>query len=534
MPRGQLWTDAEHSALLELVRVHGHNWQRVLMAWQGRPATQNSLRLEHRKLSKQAERPISTASESDLSSEAAHAQLQCTHGKAPSSKVMQVSTLIQAMEARAWPVRKTTSQNCPSIPGVQIRALPWVDATSSIRQLWCGRGWARAVYTLLRREEQAGRPLLGRDLLPSHDWLVHALQLDSATTQAKLLYCDLVRARRAWSSHLKRLRPTATRPERLEMMQSAPIDLELRDRLGIVQYPQVMKDGRPAALPTLLACGHKRVVIGGSDSRGVFYVGTELAMLWMGLAADTGRGTSTVARAQAAVRPQPLMRAIGNAIALPMAIAAVVGAFSAARWAPTGRIRYASLYSGAFDTFLLALRWLQAHRWPEALVVPMFAAEKSKACRRLLWATEAYPLVFSKAEQAAKAVAQPVDLLTSSPECQRFSTGTQLGQANVRLRKARAKREGRKTVTVLINSIKKTTPRVVLMEQVAGVAWLHATVLKAQLKALRKRCPEYVWYGRLADAADLRTPHHRTRLIVAGARPSETAPGDTTAATDPA
>ena len=156
------------------------------------------------------------------------------------------------------------------------------------------------------------------------------------------------------------------------------------------------------------------------------------------------------------------------------------------------------------------------------LAVPMFAAEKNAGCRRMLRKTEAYGKIYKTAERAARLAEYQIGLLTSSPECKRFSAGALLGGCPTTVVRKRAVREGRKTTAVLAQTITRTHPRVVLQEQVVGVVSHHAAVLKAQLRVLRKRCPGYHWYGRILDATRLRAPHRRVRLLVAGVLASST------------
>ena len=473
--------------------------------------TANALRIEAKKLSANESEAQSESSEAPSSSYSGDAR---KHAEALNPRVAAALATLERMEVCVRRARKRASRNCPTVPGVQLRTLPLVEHTAALRTDWCGRGWTHAVYSTLRREAITGQELVERRMLPGHAWLVRALQLHHAVAPHTLLYCDLVRARRLWSGHLEK---TMTKSAALAVMQSTTIPLELRESLRIVQHADGRATQLTSPLPTLLACGHKRVVVGGTDASGVHYVGPRYAMAWMGISAAIGRCSTTVAQAQACFGAQALMRAIGNAIALPVAIAGIAGAFRAAEWEPSGRVAYAALYAGAFDTFLRALRWLQTNVWTRMLAVPEFAAEKNARCRKMLRRTEAYGKVYKTAERAARLADHQVGLLTSSPECKRFSAGALLGKCPTSVVRKRAVREGRKTTAVLARAIERTRPRVVLQEQVVGVVSHHATVLKAQLRALRKRCPEYHWYGRILDATRLRAPHRRVRLLVAGA-----------------
>ena len=76
-------------------------------------------------------------------------------------------------------------------------------------------------------------------------------------------------------------------------------------------------------------------------------------------------------------------------------------------------VQYASVYSGAFDTFLMALRWLQAHRWRQMRVIPVFAAESKRKRRKVLRAMETYKTIFKSTRRAAQKAGGRVDILTS-------------------------------------------------------------------------------------------------------------------------
>lgn len=520
MGAGADWTQAEDKQVVALVCAHGKHWLAIKAVWRGKQRSAEALRLRHRTLQKEQEEQASEASGPGSSAASVcshmgrtgtlHSQ-QSTAAEGPRGLGASSATIERATAATPGPTRIVRGE----IQGIDLPKLQLQMETSSLRQDWVGRSWARAVQSILQREAATGTPTLDRELLPSHAWLVHALQLDTAAPPHGLIYCDLVRAKRRWALHLVRSHSAANAAEAEDLMRSTPIEVGVRDALGLVFYP----DGRPnhpaTPLPTLLASGHNRVVISGPEARGAFYVSATLAMRWMGLCQGEGRGQTIVAAATKKMKPHALTAAVGDSIPLTLAIAAVASAMREGGVAERGTVTYGALYAGAFDAFLSGLRWLQTTRWPRLRVVPRFAAERDQSRRRVLRTTESYGRIYRSARGAATKEPGRIDILTSTPECRRFSIGAMLSGMEAITRQLRAKNAMYRSTRNLVLAVRRLRPKVVIVEQVTGAVTHHRT-LATQISMLRCACPKYVWSGTIVDASALRSPHRRRRLIVVG------------------
>ena len=513
MPHGPVWTAGDHVHLEQLVRTCGKSWVAMACKWKRAPKrSADALRNEWAKRAVWGAPLSSGASDSGSAiSMVAHTE---EHSTCP--PVQAALDLIATLMQRKAVVRGPKANNCGVVRGVILRQLPWVTLTAELRREWCGRSWARAGYRMIERACAPGPAELDVDIQQAHLDLAAALRLDEATPPNRLLYCEMVRARRVWSDHLVRTGEAADRAAATVIIETTTIDLELRDRLEIVFYAG--QAGKPTIpVPTLLASGFRRACIGGPDAGTLHYAGPEHVMAWMGFAAGGARAAK-LADAAAACIPMPRYRlkAAGDAMAMVTAIAAVASAFALLGAEPRGDLTYVSLYSGAFDTFLRALRWVQERRWPKARVVPLMAAEASACRRKLLQSSENYVFVLRSAAVAARLPLKALTLLTATPECPTVSKGNQMGSAATPAQRARAAvRAMGRFIKVLITAVQRMQPRLVLVEQVEGLATHYTCLLQLLLQRMRAACPSYVWYGRMDEAAQARAPHCRARLILA-------------------
>ena len=430
---------------------------------------------------------------------------------------MEAATATTGRSSEPRMPKLTATRACPVVAGVELRALPWVDCTSHIRQEWVGRGWARAVYRLVRSARGQGTEL-SRELAPLHQELAMALRLDEATAPYKILFCDMHRAQRIWQRHLVRSGVASCPEDAMVAAGTMQIDLALRDELEIVVYAKPIGHGDSAPLPTMLASSSRRMCIGGPDAEGVHYVGADHVIAWMGLGAGGAGARHAVARMQLRMHPRPLLRAAGNSMALPVAIEAVASAVGLLHDEPSGAFTYVALYAGAFDAFLLGLRWLQERRWPQVQVEPLLAAESIKPRRRALQRSGHYEKVVRSAAHAATCELRAVTMLTASPDCPPVSKGRLINGMAEAERMIKAAVAIAKFARILATAIRNMRPQLVLVEQVAGLATHYPRLLRYLLRNLRAACPGYRWYGHLGDAALLRAPHHRERLILVAVR----------------
>ena len=530
MPRGRDWAPAEDAQLQQLMATCGHRWKAIASKWKGRRRSASAVKHRWGELSTLVESASAASAETSSSASMTVQQPQTQEQKGDARLAVQ---MIRFYVEHGPLADQPIPANCEVAPYVLLRTLPWKELTGSLRTDWCGRPWARVAYRLICRDARAEAPELERDLQPRHTELVVALRLEEATAPYGLLYCELPRARRLLVSHWKRT-GEATSKEQVEAKLESGwrIELTLRDQLDLVRYADGGPHRKATPIPCLLASGFRRAVVGGPSAGGVHYATPEHTMAWMGLLGGGPRRAGTMARARACFRYQRhLAQAAGDAIALQVAISAVASAFSALGTEPRGPLRYVSLYSGAFDVFLRALRWVQERSWPRASVVPILAAEKRGSRRRLLQAEESYVHVVRSAARAAETELGEVDLLTASPECPPLSKGRLLGGASATVRHAKAKRAIRRFARVMTKAVRNMQPRVVIIEQVTGIATHYPGLLRMLLRRLRAADRAYAWMGRKVDAAEMGASHHRERLILAAVRwRAWTPPQQTTAA----
>ena len=513
MPRGPLWIVGDHKHLELLVRACGKSWTLMAGRWKRAPMrSADALRNEWNKRATWEAAPASGDSDSSsASSVSAQSQEEMS-----SHRVRAALDLIEALMRPKEAVRGSKPNNCSVVRGVILRQMAWIVPTEQVRLEWCGRSWARAGYRLMARAQESSTAALDVAIQPKHLELAVALRLDEATPPHRLFYCEMVRARRLWSDHLLRTKAANDRAEATAIIESTKIDLSLRDSLEIVIYAG--QAGTPTTpIPTILASGFRRACIGGPDASALHYAGPEHVMAWMGFAAGGARAAKIAEAAEACLpAPRSRFRAAGDAVAMTTAVAAVASAFALLGAEPRGDLTYVSLYSGAFDTFLRALRWVQERRWPRARVVPLVAAEKAASRRKLLRHSENYVLVLKSAAKAAQLPLKAVTMLTATPECPTVSKGNQMGGTTAEARARAAAKAMRRFASVLATAVLQMQPRLVLVEQVEGLATHYTQLLQFLLRKMRLACPTYVWYARLDDAGSTigRAPHHRRRLIL--------------------
>ena len=443
---------------------------------------------------------------------------ECSRTHACSEAVLEALDSVAAFTTKATTMPAAVSAICPVVRGVACPQLPWLEPTASIRQDWSGRSWARACYAALERERTNMEAALDRALQPTHAALSRALRLDEAEAPHRLLFCDMSRARTLWEQHLIRTGQALGKKGARAIMASRRVSLELRAELKLVQYAEGATTQRPKPLPTLLASGFRRTCIGGPAASGVHYVGPGHVMAWMGLTAGGALATGVAAHAKACLKPRALMRAAGNSMALQAAAGAVASGFALLGAAPRGEVRVVSLYAGAFDAFLRAMRWVQQRSWPHASVMPLLAAEAKANRRAVLRRTQRYVLVLKSAKKAAALKLQRVTVLTATPDCPAVSKARLQRKATGEDRGEHATNAMRRFTGVMIKAIVNMQPRLVLIEQVEGLATHYPHLLREFLKLMRAACPTYTWYADRRDAASMGAPHRRKRLILAAVR----------------
>ena len=258
-------------------------------------------------------------------------------------------------------------------------------------------------------------------------------------------------------------------------------------------------------LPTITVSSYRAwYICGGSVGQGRYFDGHDAAAV-LGLTV-----CATWPHAKRLLSPRALFRAVANSTALTfsIALARAVGLFTDL---PTRALRYASLYSGAFDTLLDALRLVGYS------VTAVAAAESSADLRAVLRRGHGYESVFATAEAAVSAPLQALDFLSWTPPCVRFSRAALLGvRADGPSRIEAAVREIVQVTRVLRRAIRRWRPAVVLGEEVAGLV-SHCAEALAKMWRMLSKLP-YFWAACVVDAAALGSRTTRVRYAILGIR----------------
>ena len=387
------------------------------------------------------------------------------------------------------------------------------------------RLWAATVYTGGRLCEGVARAE-DRAIKLEHVWLVRALRLTQAAAPHKLLYCDLVRAVRRWELHLVRSGAKASKEEARKWMRSGVrLTVRERDELGLVQYPDGQRPGAAGgattatALPTLVGSRFRQLLLGGPAAGGGFYVSNRLLMRWMGLTAASSVGPGQpagsrrlAAEAERRLSPSALTKAIGDSIPLPLATAVMWAAEEATPggWGEAPRVGL--LYAGAFGGMTAGIREADACRGRRRSVRTVFAAESSRARRRLLYEREGHERTYRSVRQAAAREAEEVDVLIATPPCPTYSVEGILGAK--RRSEAEATAETMRTAVSIARVAAATRPATVVVEQVDGLL-THYKGQAGVLKALLATMP-YRWRQMRLNAAELGSPFRRKRIALVG------------------
>ena len=177
-----------------------------------------------------------------------------------------------------------------------------------------------------------------------------------------------------------------------------------------------------------------------------------------------------------------------------------------------GPLRYASMFSGALDAFLAALR----RRVSAAECVAV--AEKDEARRRCVGEAYCVPLErrYRTAWRLARQLEGGVDVLTATPDCSLLSTAPHTAQWRRKARAQRAARQLRSDVAAVGEAARRSGAKVIMMEQTSGLA-THHRKLYAEVQRTLQRWP-FTWRHAMVDAAALGAPHHRKRLLWVGVR----------------
>lgn len=504
MGRGPKWTEEEDQELVRLVRACGHQWSLVAARWTRSDRSERALAQRYASV-------YGTMALSDVASTVSSDGVLDLHAQAHEVKASRA--LLQAApsatcSAGAYTVDISPRARRQEVCYVKLQA---VQSSRLARTEWLGRGWDRTLYCITRRYERPSGKFLHRELLTEHRWLAGALQLHKTATGQAILYCDMARAHARWLLQLRRAGKARSRKEGEAIMRSTVLSVAERDAMGLVQYPATK-------LPTFLASGARRAWIGGSQ--GGFYAPEEAYFRWLGLAAmmESGRQTWGCVE-QVLTTPSAQMAAVGDSLALTFAVSAVTAAHTLLLGGIPAVATYGSLYSGAFDAFLGALRWAGRNLGFGGHVHARFAAESDAARRQVLARLYAPAVLYRSAMRAATQACGELTFLSWTPPCTPHS-------AALNWRGSGAGRKGSAAVTsltamrwavlALLRCMRRTRPEVVLGEQVSGL-FTHRKASLWLLLSLLEGEP-YKWFLAQADAAELGACFHRRRLLLLGIR----------------
>ena len=301
----------------------------------------------------------------------------------------------------------------PMAMTVRRQELGTVLAQTGREHVWTDRCWTRA----LRR-----RVMVSRALTPLHVRLAWTLQLQVCASPHASLFCSLDDAGWTVVKTLMRTRG-CSRLHARTLIGRVQLSITERDRLKTVLYPSAagragnaQRAAGEGVLPCVGAnCGGRWVYARqGEVPR---YVDSHTVAEWMGIRAAYPGTVALSSRAMTSEQDQRRWQAIGDAIPLTIALAAWIGATGLVQDGLDTDITYASLYSGAYDMFLGAVKWLGRHHWPQSRVEAIFAAELSGARRRTLAGLSRYRHIYTSAEAAVCAEESRLDVLSWCAPC---------------------------------------------------------------------------------------------------------------------
>lgn len=481
--RGKAWTEAEDGKLRTLVSRLGRNWVAVREVWRGRRCSAKALGKRYAVLvaRRRATRPSVRGGARESETVAAAPTERSEAGRR--EQLAQAASEVARQDAR--PFRPAPLRLEPSAVLAHRRSLSHK------------RAWSASIRTASDTSGQEPREAAPRE---SHRRLITALQLTHAAEPHDILFCDLVRAERRWEAELRRQGAKGTRAAVIKLAHARILPIKDRDEWGLVQYPC-------SPLPTLLACRHRSCWVGGQRMGAGRYVRACEVARWLGL------GREAMAVQASLVRPSALWVALASAIAKPFLMAQVAAAGSLIKggW-PALPFPHGSLYSGAFDSHLGALRRAGLH--PTASLVADSNRRRLDAVVDLLEPEEA----FSSAEEAACSGSAQLFSLDWTPPCELASMGGRLGPRHTRAaRRLKAKAWARRTARELLIAVRRLSPRVLLGEFVPTLRSLRRGSQALVFRRAMARLP-YRWYWGVRDAAQLGSPSHRRRLALVAVR----------------
>lgn len=256
----------------------------------------------------------------------------------------------------------------------------------------------------------------------------------------------------------------------------------------------------PPPLPTILASGFRSWwVTGGAAGAGRYFDAHDAAVCL---------GTVRSAAWPHALRllsPRQLWRAVGNSTDATFVTSVVRAALRACSPLPATP-RYGALYAG-LDTFL------DAFREELGAVRAVCAAEKLPHLRKVLRARMAYERLYDDVADAAADLRCQLDVLVCTPPCPPVSSSAAAsGRRSRSARRAHACRATRRVGDLLAAVMHRTTPRLVIIEQVTGLLTHHPSVLRELWRALDAL--PYVFHMSPVDAVALRGRSRRMRLAI--------------------
>ena len=465
------WTQTEDQLLLSFVARYGTRWRVIAQSW---PYNAGGIRRCHanrlRKRYQCLTRP-STARGSET--------LRDTHRAAT----------LPSQRSALPPPSSTVNDGCPSLPSANEPSLsvlgptspPLAAAMSHYAAQIPPTNWYSAVQLRLRSRDLS-IPEAAFVPRPSHVGLIDALRI-GAGYGATTVVCDLEAARR----RAARLHPSPQRRLHVEASHATMLSTQ-------------------ATLPTLTGARYRSLWIGGRGPGAQRYFSGSDAAAALGLI--TTPAFSIAAKSLSEPR---LWRATTDSLALSMATAAVCASIDTvpvhhrpSTW------RCGSLFCGVYDALFIA-----AQRAGVAAIATL-AVEKAQWKLDVAWRAHRYLHVRRDAFAPADDDLPNLDMLFWTPPCPCVSSGGQMSTVPTHVKRARALSATRRAAVVLVDYARRTTPILIVGEQVKGLlshypaAWLALGYALASIP--------YAWRWTLAQASQLGHQTLRARLIIMGTR----------------
>ena len=507
------WTPQEDQQLLQDVKVRGNRWSSIaaLRHWRHRSPTM--LRTRHYRLTAQAAQHGFARSAAPEMRGAGGRNIVTTQSQQPTDASLQ--------EINRWAFEGAeTSAQAEAVmsdrPGagagvLAVHRMGVLDVESHCKGITMGtakdsctqvieraaNGWA-VLLESARREPTVGDAQL-----------IRVWRLNTCANGERFLLCNFKSAMKKAVLRCRKEHSNMTKAQALQWVRLRQLNVEDRDRMGLVTYPGRGHGHRARQqLHTFLASGSSRTWVGGPQAG--FYFSASMKAVMMG---HRIRSPAWKAARQL-LDEQALSDLVGDAIYMPFAEA--LRKFTDSKIA-AARLRsprtWGSLCCGGLDSLGEGTRRVRGELDVE------FAAELLEDRRQIIRTAFSPRAVHSTAEAAAL-MAPPVTDLGASFPCRSCTQAKVIPAHERQQAQDDTSADTAEKMGILREYVARAPPESIIMEQAGGMVTHHHRAGEAHdimTEALLQM--PYAWWACMHDAAvTFRAGHHRKRLGLSAVR----------------